>query len=349
MARDRPPPDPHAVASIFDLGRPTEPLARVPGGYSHRTWRLSTNRGRYAVKELNRDFDDAGYVARYEEACRVELTVLEAGIAIPRPVLDPHTDRACAELPDSGTRPTTVRAHQWVRGETLASGPTLVPIAGAIGSLLARIHALALPTEATPADVLTLHGAEHWRALHRRTADAGIPWSARFGEQLPVIAELETRVEAARVRPAPLVVTHRDLYQGNVILPPDGQVVLVDWDSSGPWVPAHELASVIVQWSGAYAGRLDEQVARALVRGYVEAGGELPEPEPDMFAGSIVETLEWLDVCVRRSLGERVQDSDHQRRAEAEAGRLLDTLAEYPSSLERWMSWVGWSAGHRGA
>jgi hypothetical protein len=48
---------PSPIAEAFGLGTPTEPLAAIAGGPSsvHRLWRLSTTRGRFAVKALDRD------------------------------------------------------------------------------------------------------------------------------------------------------------------------------------------------------------------------------------------------------------------------------------------------------
>jgi Phosphotransferase enzyme family len=41
------------VATAFDAGRATGPLARVDGGISHALFRLPTTSGIYAAKRLN--------------------------------------------------------------------------------------------------------------------------------------------------------------------------------------------------------------------------------------------------------------------------------------------------------
>jgi hypothetical protein len=48
---------PSPVAEAFGLGAPTGPLVAITGGPSamHRSWRLSTSRGRFAVKAFSRD------------------------------------------------------------------------------------------------------------------------------------------------------------------------------------------------------------------------------------------------------------------------------------------------------
>jgi hypothetical protein len=48
---------PSPIAEAFGLGTPTGPLVAITSGPSavHRSWRLSTSRGRFAVKAFNRD------------------------------------------------------------------------------------------------------------------------------------------------------------------------------------------------------------------------------------------------------------------------------------------------------
>ncbi len=301
-------------------------------------WRLSTDRGRFAVKELNRDFDDSGYLSRYEAACQVELTMVDSGIEAPRPIVDPKTGRACIELPRTGPRPTTVRVHEWVEGKALHDPQPPLQVAKRLGALLARIHGLELPTERTPTVVLKILGGEYWQRLATRVAVAGLPWKPKLDALAPVIEELESRVEVAQNHPTKLIVSHRDLSPGNVILARPDQPVAVDWDGCGPVVPAYELARTMLSWSGVPLA--SEAVARTLVSGYAAAGGVVPEPSELLFAQWISDTLSWLDVCIRRAMGERTISTEHQRQSEVAVLRLLDSLPACLRSLERWARWL---------
>lgn len=332
-------PDARTVAAVFDLGRVSEPLLAVAGGWSHRLWRLSTDRGRFALKELNRDFDDPEYLDRYESACRVELKMIEGGVDAPRPILHPRDGRACVELPSGAPRPTTVRVHDWVDGEPLRSSPLPPLVAARVGALLARIHALELPTDASVGDVLSIRGDDYWRRLCDRARAAGLEWCARLGDRLPLVRDLESQVRTAYSEPARLIVTHRDLSPANVVLTPNGVPTAIDWDACGPLVPAYELAAAVARWSAAPAGEPDERAGRALLGGYSDAGGSIPEPTPRLLVGYIAGLLGWLDVCVRRALGERTHSREHQRQAEDEAIRVLDAITAYPASVERWTHW----------
>ncbi len=80
MESAAPPPAAHATCEAFGLGAPVEPLVGVSGGGTHRLWRLTTTRGVFAVKALNRDFENPDYVGWYERAFPVELAAFDARV-----------------------------------------------------------------------------------------------------------------------------------------------------------------------------------------------------------------------------------------------------------------------------
>ena len=51
-----------AICSQYGLGRLTRLPVLSRGGFSHRVWQLTTSHGRFAVKVLNRNFEDPEYV-----------------------------------------------------------------------------------------------------------------------------------------------------------------------------------------------------------------------------------------------------------------------------------------------
>ena len=95
-------------------------------------WQLETDRGRFAVKELNRDHSDPDYVQRYERAFVVELAAYKANVPMPRPVPVPDTPRCLAELDDSD-EPVTVRVHEWIDGENAARIEVTLELARSVG------------------------------------------------------------------------------------------------------------------------------------------------------------------------------------------------------------------------
>jgi Ser/Thr protein kinase RdoA (MazF antagonist) len=326
-----------SIAAAFGLGTPTGPLVAVAGGPSavHRSARLATTRGRFAVKVLGREH--AHLVEASEVPARLELAASAAGVLLPRPCFAVATGAGVAEVAGPDRRPVLVRAHEWVE-ETAPAAPAR--LAAELGAALAAIHGLGLrPGEGAPADpwYRATHGAAHWRELAERAERAGRGWAGRLRAALPLLAEVEAVVAARSAETVPLLVTHCDLVPGNVLVSAEERPWIVDWDDAGPWNPAEEVAAAVVSWSGGAHGEPDERVALALVEGYRRAGGDLQEPSPAVLAGSLSAVANWLELNVRRSLGEAT-DPPLRSRAEAEVAAALGELGGRLARLDRWMA-----------
>ncbi|MEU8664471.1 phosphotransferase, partial [Actinoplanes philippinensis] len=106
------------------LGVPIGPMRRVHGGFANRMYRLDTDQGSFAVKEVNtldrRSPYRAGDVFRFERAA------FAAGIPMPEPIM---------------AGPGTL-VHRWVDGRKMPEAPVSPAYAFEVGEILARLHAL---------------------------------------------------------------------------------------------------------------------------------------------------------------------------------------------------------------
>jgi Ser/Thr protein kinase RdoA (MazF antagonist) len=249
------------------------------------------------------------------------------------------TGAGVAEVAGPDRRPVLVRVHEWVEG-TAPVAPAPTRLAAELGAALAAIHGLGLdPGEDAPVDpwYRAAHGAAHWRELTGRAERAGLGWAGRLRAALPLLAEVEAVVAARAAETVPLLVTHCDLVPGNVLVSAGDRPWIVDWDDAGPWNPAEEVAAAVVSWSGGVHGEPDERVALALVEGYRRAGGDLQVPSPAVLAGSLSAVANWLELNLRRSLGEAT-DPPLRSRAEAEVAAALGELSWRLARLDRWMA-----------
>jgi Ser/Thr protein kinase RdoA (MazF antagonist) len=334
---------PSPIAEAFGLGTPTSPLVAITSGPSavHRSWRLSTSRGLFAVKTLSRDQHAYG-VAALEGPVRLELAAMAAGVALPRPCLAVETGAGVAEVAGLGPQPVLVRVHEWVDGST-PTAPASTRLAGDLGSVLAAIHRLGVPCgEGTQVDqwYRAAHGAGHWRRLAAGAERAGRGWAGRLRAALPLLDEVEALVAARAAEAVPLVVTHSDLVPGNVLVSVTGRPWIVDWDDAGPWNAAEEVAAAVVSWSSRAHGEPDEGVALALVDGYRGAGGVLQGHSPTLLAGSLSAVANWLELNVRRGLSQAA-DPELRWQAEAEVAGALVELRGRLAKLDRWTELLG--------
>lgn len=331
--------DPADLAEAFALGRPQGPLTAVPGAWSNRLWRLETERGRYAVKELRGSAGTAGWRQRLRVAMAVEQAALTAGtVPMAEPVAAAAAGGWLAEVATTGGDRATVRCHRWVPGAPATAVAPSPALAADLGRSLAAIHALGLPASSTTAaDVAPLAPA----AWHRLVAEAhrgGLAWAGELAGLTPLVVRLAERLDALRRAGRAMLRSHRDLDPKNAVVRPDARVALLDWDHAGPTLAASELLVSAVSFAGGADGEPDAACVRACVRGYLDAGGR-PRP-PDLLDTALIhrESLDWLWRNVDRCLGRRVRDPADRQLAERLAPRLVGSFAAEVATVDRWAS-----------
>ena len=326
-----------AVCDMFDLGAPRGAPRAVAGGLTNRLWRIETDRGVFAVKEMNRDADRADYVAWFDRAFALEQAAFAAGVPMPRPVPVAETGRCLAEIVSSGVA-ITVRAHEWVDGEKLDNGTVYpVEVVRRVGTILAQIHALHMWADAAAADALPVFGRKHWlaRAEQAQSVDAELAKDLRG--LLPAIAELDAYLTLAHDDTTPLLLSHRDADMKNFMHTDAGYLLLVDWDQAGPVNPRHDVANHALVWAGVHRGDPDAANARTYVDAYRRAGGDDEPFRATDLAELVSLRLGWFDFNVRRALGERVRDDADRELGANVVRRNVEQLPRFARSLEAWI------------
>ncbi|MBK9738845.1 MAG: aminoglycoside phosphotransferase family protein [Actinobacteria bacterium] len=246
-----------AVAEAFALGELVGLPQLADAGEQGRIWRVTTGRGRWAVKEVPGPLDEvrADRCIRFRELAALRVTV-------PTPVRT--TDgRAILDGSPVGAAGSGFLAFAWL---DLDSDAATTPFE--VGRAAAALHLVdLLPDTAVEPWVATGLSDDDWQHLVAAAERGGAPWRELLVEMLPTLRELRgvvTELDPARVRTC-----HRDLNVVNVRRSRSGAVVVLDWDNVGPMDPARELAELLVVQT------LGGQIERAidLYDAYVTAGG----------------------------------------------------------------------------
>jgi aminoglycoside phosphotransferase (APT) family kinase protein len=258
------------VVNLSHLGAPIRPLIRVHGGFANRMYRLDTDDGSFAVKEVN--LVDRRWDHHFEDVFRFERAAFAAGIPMPEPI--------------SAGRHAIV--HRWVDGEKVPEAPVPEAFAFEIGEILARIHAL---------DVEWSHPSNQgrpsrdWPRLAERAAETRQPWADELTSQVETLLAIARFVDTCEL-PGPVVLTHGDIQPWN-LLSRDGRPVVLDWELSGTVDLSGELGSTALSLAkGPGFDDLQPTIFRAVVDGYVAGGGTLPPSGPSWFAFMIAGWLE---------------------------------------------------------
>ena len=239
-----------AAARAYDLGTLHAPPVSAARGQQGVVWRVETDRGRFAVKELIQP------VTEPQVALDVALqsAMVDRGVHTPRPLPTPAGSVLAAV---SGR---LFRAYTWVdvEDERLDLDPA------ALGTLLATLHRDPIPAD-PPIDPWYTDPVPHgdWADVTGRLAAAGAPFAAEFAASVPHFRAMQDLFRPA----GPTQLCHRDLWAGNIRLSPDGLCV-IDWDNCGPAEAAQELTMPLFDFCHRSPGR-----AGAFYRAYLDAGG----------------------------------------------------------------------------
>lgn len=236
-------------------------MIRVHGGFANRMYRLDTDQGSFAVKELN--LVDRRWSHRVDDVYEFERAAFAAGIPMPEPI---------------SASPQTL-VHRWVEGEKLPEAPVSAAYAFEIGEILARLHAL---------DVEWIHMSienptpRDWPELAERAAATRQPWADELTAHVETFLAIAHFIDTCE-RPGPVVLTHKDIQPWN-LLARDGRPVVLDWELSGMLDLAGELGSTALSLAkGRGLDHIEPAIFRSVLDGYVAGGGRLPPSGPNWF------------------------------------------------------------------
>jgi aminoglycoside phosphotransferase (APT) family kinase protein len=246
---------------LSQLGVPIRPMVRVHGGFANRLYRLDTDQGSFAIKELN--LLDRRWTYHLEDVFRFERAAFAAGIPMPEPI--------------SASDGTLV--HRWVEGERVPEAPVPEAYAFEIGEILARLHALHVtwPEESTEGPA-----PRDWPELADRAIATGQPWADELASRVDTFLAIARFVDGCE-RPGPVVLTHKDIQPWN-LLARDGRPVVLDWELSGTLDLSGELGSTALSLAkGPGFDHIEPSIFRSVLDGYVAGGGALPPAGPSWF------------------------------------------------------------------
>lgn len=236
-------------------------MIRVHGGFANRVYRLDTDQGSFAVKELN--LVDRRWTYRVEDVFRFERAAFAAGIPMPEPI--------------SASHHTLV--HRWVEGEKLPEAPVSAEYAFEIGEILARVHPLDIPWTQVPVEG---PAPRDWPELAVRAAATGQPWADELASHVETFLEIARFVDTCE-RPGPVVLTHRDIQPWN-LLTRERRPVVLDWELSGMLDLSGELGSTALSLAkGCGFDDIKPSIFRSVLDGYVAGDGTLPPSGPSWF------------------------------------------------------------------
>ena len=317
------------LCSLLDLGTFQETVSRVPGGFHHCMWRLETNSGCFAVKQLAEDMDmqDAATVAQINAT---EVTAAEFSRQGIPALYSLDVDRQHLHLIDG----VGYLVYPWTNASACHRNGIEEHHAVIVASTLAHIHRSDINVPElrdVPAFPVT---SERVIDLVQLARQRNVRYSDILEDRLDDLLRIvELHGPALQLLEGQQVISHGDLDHKNILWDEAGEPLLIDWESARRLNPTYELLLEALDWGGITAN-FDARPFTTILRAYVDAGGLIAEDmipaSSDAIQGAWVS---WLLYNVGRAVG--LKDNRQRSIGSGQVDLVLSALLRMEKQADR--------------
>ena len=317
------------LSRLLELGALRGTISPVNGGFHHSMWRLETQSGCFAVKQLADDMDmnDAATVAQINAT---EVTACEfSRHGIPA-LFSLHVERQHLQLLDA----VGYLVYPWTSARACHRNGIEERHAVVVASTLARMHHsdVTVPElQDVPSFPVT---AERVTDLVQLARQRNVRYSHILEDRLEDILQIVALHAPALERlKGHQVISHGDLDHKNILWDESGEPILIDWESARRLNPTYELLLEALDWGGITAN-FDARPFTTILRAYVDAGGVLVEDmipaASDAIQGAWVS---WLLYNVGRAVG--LKDTHQRAIGSSQIDLVLSALLRMEKQKDR--------------
>ena len=313
------------ICAELGLGKLTASPVPLSGGFTHRMFRVETEKGRYAIKLLNPEImarTDA--LANYSAAEKGEALLEDAGLPIlPALTIGGHKMQCIGGV--------YLYVFEYYDGRVLTDEEITPAHCAKVGAALAGIHAVK-PLACRQAADCAVEKELLWGDL---AADLLASTDAQAeGKLLQAAVLMLTQVadaaeRAARSLPQMSTLCHNDMDPKNVLWQ-GTDFRIIDLECVGEANPQQEMLDLAITWSN---GR--EKQFKAFVEAYMTAGG-IPITDAASVYDSRRNYIDWLAYNARRALAEDAREREIARE------QIRWTIEKIRSDAERRNMILGW-------
>ena len=292
-------------------------------------WRLETQSGCFAVKQLADDMDmnDPATVAQINAT---EVTACEFSRQGIPALFSLHVERQHLQLLDA----VGYLVYPWTSAKACHRNRIEERHAVVVASTLAHMHHsdITVPElQDVPAFPVT---AERVTDLVQLARQRNVRYSHILEDRLEDILRIVALHAPALERlKGHQVISHGDLDHKNILWDEAGEPVLIDWESARRLNPTYELLLEALDWGGITA-HFDARPFTTILRAYVDAGGVLVEDmipaASDAIQGAWVS---WLLYNVGRAVG--LKDTHQRAIGSSQVDLVLSALLRMEKQKDR--------------
>lgn len=313
----------------FGLGAALGAPRPVPGGFHHCMWRLETQDGCFAVKQLANDMDMANpaIVARVNAT---ELTAREFSRQGIPALYSLYTGREHLQLLDGAG----YLVYPWTSASACHRNGIEEHHAVIVARTLAHMHRSDIEVPELQEVPSFPVSAERVVDLVKLARQRNVRYSDiledRLEDILRIVALHAPALEKLAERE---VISHGDLDHKNILWDEAGAPLLIDWESARRLNPSYELLLEALDWGGITA-HFNARPFTTILRAYVDAGGVIAKDmipaSSDAIQGAWVS---WLLYNVGRAVG--LKDTRQRAIGSGQVDLVLSALLRMEKQKDR--------------
>ncbi len=320
------------LCARLEIGTRRGELVRVYGGFHHKMWRLETDCGSYAIKQLAADSGISP--AQMADHFNITETVAEtlAGHGIPA-LFALKCGADYLQLIDNAG----YLVYPWTDAVAIDIEDICAHHALEIARVMAGIHRADIAVPGVVDVQFDIHLEEKIIELVQAASELNTRGATALVQYLPTFLGIaERQREAIPILEKHEVISHGDLDHKNVLWNAGDKPILIDWESVRKLNPGYETLMEALDWSG-ITTHFNQGLFEEFILGYKKAGGVIEgQSIPAAFDCILGDWLNWLMYNVGRSMD--LEDGEQRIIGAAQVDLALSTILRIGSLMPQLMS-----------
>ena len=312
------------------IGNYIKEVNKVNGGLSHRMYKVVTDKGIYAIKELN-----SGVMKRQEAFSNFIFSEKVSEIAIRNKItavgaMKVNND-VITKIDDN-----YYMIFEWLDGQILKANEITEKHCEIIGEILAKIHNIDFTEiEDEKRKKINLEYFE-WNKYVDLAERNNKVYADTLKQNINLLYKLnEKSIESLKYANENSIISHTDLDRKNVMWQ-EYKPFIIDWEASGYINPTIELIQVAWYWSGGDVENIDYNKFEILIKSYKKYyKGNIDKKAEKLVYADNYGGLAWLNYNLKRSLCiENNYEQDEIELAENEVIQSINEIKYNYSQLD---------------
>jgi len=306
----------------YSLGKVID-TKKVSGGFMHKMFKVTTNRGIYCIKVLNPEV-----MARKNAYSNLAVSESISHLAKKNGI------SVSSALNIDGNYLTQVddkyyMVFDFINGKTLEDEEITLEHCKKIGRILASIHFLNYQEIGLKPTIIKYKRLYDWEGYRKNSNFSKMPYKdtflANYRKYNSILKRANERFNESNINQA---VCHLDMDPKNVMWN-NNNPIIIDWECAGVANPERELLEDVLCWSGFLSNHFNEEKFIAVFKEYSKFRDIASIEWYSVICGNLVGRFDWLKYNLERSLGIVSNDSEETKLAEQEVMKTIDEINRY--------------------